>query len=67
MMKIYLTEEAKTALVQTISAAGAQAVTLLAEYAQGDASHPDSYAAGYLQGYVHGADAACDIVERCGA
>lgn len=63
---MYLSEETKTELVQCISAAGAQAVRMLEKCSEDECNHPESYAAGYLQGYVHGADAACAIVERCG-
>lgn len=60
---MYLSEETKNALIQSISEAGAHAVCMLEKCSDEECSHPDSYAAGYLQGYVHGADAACAIVE----
>lgn len=63
---MYLSDETKTELIHSISEAGAQAVRMLERCSEDECSHPANYAAGYLQGYVHGADAACAIVERCG-
>ena len=61
---MYLSEDAKDALINAISETGAGACTLLAECAGDEASHPPTYMAGYLQGYVHAVDAVCALVEH---
>lgn len=62
---MYIPNDDKNKLTDAISRLGASAVTLLAEEANGEACHPDTYCAGYLQGYAHAVDAACHIVEHC--
>ena len=52
-------------LIHEMTRTAATAVTLLAEAAEDEASHTDSYMMGYLQGYAHGCDAACAVVENC--
>ena len=60
---MYLADEAKNALCDALSASGATACPLLAECSD-EASHPPTYMAGYLQGYVHAIDAACSIISH---
>lgn len=62
---MYIPKEDKDKLEYAISEQGALAVTALAEMAGDEASHRDWYGAGYMQGYAHGIDAACHIVEHC--
>lgn len=62
---MYMTNNDKNALVNIISGNSAFAVTQLAEMSQDEASHPDTYAAGYMQGYAHAADMACHVIEHC--
>ena len=62
---MFIQNNDKNALINLISGNGATAVTMLAEMSEGEASHPDTYAAGYMQGYAHGADMACHIIEHC--
>lgn len=52
-------------LIHEMTRTAATAVNLLAEAAEGEASHVDNYMMGYLQGYAHGCDAACAVVENC--
>lgn len=59
---MYMTQKDKDTLSGAIGTAGARAATLLAEDAE--ASHDDCYMHGYLQGYVHGCDAACSIIQH---
>ncbi|WP_294600075.1 hypothetical protein [uncultured Phocaeicola sp.] len=62
---MYMTNNDKNALINLISNNGATAVTMLAEVTEGESSHPDTFAVGYLQGYIHGADMACHVIEHC--
>lgn len=64
-MSIYICKNDLDALIHEMTRTSAMAVTLLAEAAEGEASHDDSYMMGYLQGYAHGCDAACAVVENC--
>lgn len=61
---MYITDSDKDRLTHAISSIGAYAVTLLAETTGDEASHPDTYAAGYLQGYIHGIDQACHQINH---
>lgn len=61
---MYIPKEDKAKLENAVSAQGALAVTALAEMAGGEVCHRDWYAAGYMQGYAHGIDAACHIIEH---
>ena len=61
---MYMADKDRQTLSEEIGRMGAPAVSLLAELAGDEASHPDSYAAGYLQGYAHGIDAAVYIVDH---
>lgn len=62
---MYMSDKDKENLACEIGRLGGNAVSMLAETAEGEASHPDTYAAGYLQGYAHGIDAACHVVYHC--
>lgn len=62
---MYMNDNDKNALINLISGNGAFAVTQLAEMTGEEASHPDTYAAGYMQGYAHAADMACHIISHC--
>lgn len=62
---MYMIDEDKNKLINAMSHYGAIAVTALAEQTGDEASHPDTYAAGYMQGYAHGIDMACDIIAHC--
>lgn len=62
---MYMSDNDKNALINVISNNGALAVSQLAEMSEGEASHPNTYAAGYMQGYAHAADMACDVVLHC--
>jgi hypothetical protein len=59
---MYMSQKDKDTLSGAIGAAGARAASLLAE--DTESSHDDCYMHGYLQGYVHGCDAACSIISR---
>lgn len=59
---MYMTQKDKDTLMYAIGAAGGRAAALLAE--DTEAAHDDCYMHGYLQGYVHGCDAACGIVQN---
>ena len=61
---MYMIESDRDKLINTISGYGADAVTALTEMAEGLANHPDWYGAGYMQGYAHGIDAACKIIQH---
>ena len=61
---MYMIQSDRDKLINTISGCGADAVTALTEMAEGLASHPDWYGAGYMQGYAHGIDAACKIIQH---
>lgn len=63
---MYMIEEEKNKLIDTVSRYGAVAVTALAEQTGEEANHPNTYAAGYMQGYAHAIDQACDIINHCG-
>lgn len=60
---MYMIESDRDKLINTISGYGADAVAALTEM-EGLASHTDWYGAGYMQGYVHGIDAACKIIQH---
>lgn len=60
---MYMIESDRDKLINTISGYGADAVAALTEM-EGLANHPDWYGAGYMQGYVHGIDAACKIIQH---
>lgn len=62
---MYICKEDLDRLIHEMTRTAATAVTLLAEAAEDEASHADSYMMGYLQGYAHGCDAACAVVENC--
>lgn len=68
MTTIYMTDDTRNALVQAISRNGVDACTLLeASAGQEDGyNHPMTYIAGYLQGYVHATDRACEVVDEVG-
>lgn len=59
---MYMSDTDKTHLAEEIGRLGGNACTLLAECSSDEASHPDTYCAGYLQGYVHAIDAACRVI-----
>jgi len=59
---MYISDNDKNALATTIGKLGGAAVTLLAECTEDEACHPDTYCAGYLQGYAHAIDAACHVI-----
>lgn len=59
---MYMSDHDKTQLAEEIGRLGGTACTLLAECSGDEASHPDTYCAGYLQGYVHAIDAACHVI-----
>lgn len=59
---MYMSDANKEALATTIGRLGGSAVSLLAECTGEEASHPDTYCAGYLQGYAHAIDAACHVI-----
>lgn len=63
---MYIPNNDKNDLIDRITSNSATAVTMIAEMSDGEASRPDTFAAGYLQGYVHGADMACHIIAHCG-
>lgn len=62
---MYICKDDLDRLIHEMTRTAATAVTLLAEAAEDEASHADSYMMGYLQGYAHGCDAACAVVENC--
>ena len=62
---MFMSEREKDALAMTITATSSTAVTQLAELSGDEASHPDTYMAGYIQGYIHGADMACHVIDHC--
>ena len=62
---MYMNDNDKNALISLISGNGAFAVTQLAERTGEEASHPDTCAAGYMQGYAHAADMDCHIISHC--
>ena len=62
---MYICKNDLDVLIHEMTKTAATAVTLLAEAAEDEASHADSYMIGYLQGYAHGCDAACAVVENC--
>lgn len=62
---MYICKNDLDKLIYEMSRTAAAAVNMLAEAAEGEASHADSYMMGYLQGYAHGCDAACAVVENC--
>lgn len=62
---MYICKEDLDRLIHEMTRTAATAVTLLAEASDEEASHADSYMMGYLQGYAHGCDAACAVVENC--
>lgn len=62
---MYICKNDLDVLIHEMSRMGATAVTLLAEAAEDEVCHTDSYMMGYLQGYAHGCDAACSVVENC--
>lgn len=62
---MYICKNDLDVLIHEMTKTAATAVTLLAEAAEDEASHADSYMMGYLQGYAHGCDAACAVVENC--
>lgn len=59
---MYMAQRDKDTLTFAIGTAGSRAASLLAE--DTEASHDDCYMHGYLQGYVHGCDAACNIISH---
>lgn len=59
---MYMSQKDKDTLSGAIGAARARAASLLAE--DTESSHDDCYMHGYLQGYVHGCDAACSIISH---
>lgn len=61
---MYMIETDRDKLINVISSYGADAHTALAEMCSGEISHPDWYGTGYMQGYVHGIDAACKIIQH---
>ena len=61
---MYMIETDRDKLINAISSYGADAHTALAEMCSDEASHPPTYMAGYLQGYVHAIDAACSIISH---
>lgn len=62
---MYIPNDDKNKLVERMSRDGAYAVSMLSEASQGEASHPNTYSAGYMQGYAHAIDNACWIVSHC--
>lgn len=62
---MYMSELEKNTLTMAITTTSSTAVTQLAELAGDEASHPDTYIAGYMQGYIHGADMACYAIDHC--
>lgn len=58
---MYMSDTDKNHLAEEIGRLGGTACTLLAECSD-EASHPDTYCAGYLQGYAHAIDAACHVI-----
>lgn len=59
---MYMSDTDKNRLAEHIGRLGGTASTLLAECTEDEASHPDTYCAGYLQGYAHAIDAACHAI-----
>lgn len=59
---MYMSDTDKNALTRELGRIGGTAVTLLAECTEDEANHPDTYCAGYLQGYAHAIDAACHVI-----
>lgn len=62
---MFLTDHNKDILSEQIGRLGGLAVSMLAEYTKDEASHPDTYPAGYMQGYAHACDAAISIIQHC--
>lgn len=62
---MYMTDRDKDALIHEISKYGGYAVSMLAEQTGEEASHPNTYSAGYMQGYAHAADMACNVISHC--
>lgn len=59
---MYMSDHDKDIISNQIGRLGGTACTLLAELAGDETSLPDTYCAGYLQGYIHAIDAACNII-----
>lgn len=61
---MYMSESDRDKLINAISDYGADAVAALTDLGVGEACHPDTYGAGYMQGYAHGIDAACKAIQH---
>ena len=62
---MYIPDKDKDTLINEISKHGGYAVSMLAEQTKDEACHPNTYSAGYMQGYAHAADMACDVISHC--
>lgn len=62
---MFISDREKDALISEISKYGGYAVSMLAERTGEEANHPNTYCAGYMQGYAHAADMACNVIAHC--
>lgn len=60
---IYLLKHDINTITDTFARYGSTAVSMLDQVTDKDTgAHPDTYAAGYMQGYAHGIDLCCHLI-----